>query len=662
MTIVPEAHHDAGVVPADTVVFPGSSDSRFGDDRWEIGELARRAGAAERTVKLTDLPAGWALPVRELLFVMAQPTHEAVTATGLVVGRRTAPQQLPDLSQRLRTLSWWAHDADITSPSRWSRAATGHFLDDMRRGLRRASGKPLSPAGQAQYATALLMLWECRAALSDALTFDPWNGLTPARAVGYKLPTENLTSPLPWSAWSATVAACWFVVNELSADIIAASRKSRGPAPRTSVTKDDAVEAFREYLAGGGAVPVHTGYGRRRMPRGTLNAVLAARALGVSSSALNPSTRGFNAELHRRVLATIEDPSRRWYGGLYCPSGPHADPAWEWGHGEIEHLESILRGASYLLLAALTAMRDAELQALERGCRTTDELGVPGLRSIQRKGVAGPGRPRVWYAPKPVLRVVEVLEELSPHERLFARSPRGGPYSPHRDIARFVAWVNSEPCDRVGRGPALPIERIDSPVPLSQQTMRRSFAVYAARYPGAELGLGIQLGHAALRMTAGYYLDSQEQASRLFDDDRRALANELVRDIVDDTVVAGGDASDRIREEHATVVSSPTRAKRLIARLAENYHLGSLNDCHYEPERAACGSDGPHLAERLCSSTACDNAVVTDRHAPAWASHLERIDRHLAEDRLHPVLEDRLRNDRSQVVALLRRHRHHPES
>ena len=78
------------------------------------------------------------------------------------------------------------------------------------------------------------------------------------------------------------------------------------------------------------------------------------------------------------------------------------------------------------------------------------------------------------------------------------------------------------------------------PANVNQVTLRRSFSVYAAQYPGAELGLGIQLGHAALRATTGYATDSQQHVARLLNWDRQVIAREQVTAIVLDAAPAAG--------------------------------------------------------------------------------------------------------------------------
>jgi len=79
-----------------------------------------------------------------------------------------------------------------------------------------------------------------------------------------------------------------------------------------------------------------------------------------------------------------------------------------------------LRAAAYVFIAAISGMRDSEIQELQRGCLTVGYAG-PVLRS--RKWKHSDGRPATWAVIDPVARAIEVLERLSRHEtHLFAPS------------------------------------------------------------------------------------------------------------------------------------------------------------------------------------------------------------------------------------------------
>ena len=145
------------------------------------------------------------------------------------------------------------------------------------------------------------------------------------------------------------------------------------------------------------------------------------------------------------------DPDRSEYGGICTPAVtvPAADGTgrpWvgEIGFGETDYLVSVLRAAAYLLLAALTGMRDSELQSITKDAPIISD-GLPAIRGTQTKGSKGwAGTERLWWAPKPVFRVLEVLTALSPHPDLvFGRSSQKfSVYDPNGDRSpRRSRWA-----------------------------------------------------------------------------------------------------------------------------------------------------------------------------------------------------------------------------
>lgn len=635
---------------SDEPIFPGTTTPRFGDPHWDLSAHLP-VNVSERYIDLSTFPVGWELTAREVGMILLQPDHPSVVSAG-VVRRGTAKAQgvLATLT-RLRVFCRWAEANDVPTPDCLEPSHLLRFLFDMDAGSHRSGGTPLSGGTQLNQFKSLVHLYKFREALTDGgIHFDPLLGRTAEEVVGVKKNSENLTAPLPFETWSRAIRNAWFVVDVLGPDIAEADRIRRSLLRRARGPAAAARRAVEEFLSSGGKVPLHTGYGRNPSPRGTLNRALLGRMCGISSACLNPSNKAYDATLEAWIESLATDPGRSVLGGLYIPKAEfdaterHHTWGAEIGLGEAEHLPSVLRGASYLLLAGLTAMRDSELQELASTAIERVD-GLLALRSTQHKGEAGEmGESRLWYAPDPVIRVVEVLSLLTPiPSMIFARSEGCGAYHPARDIDRFVEFVNAREDSRVGRGNPLPLDPIDrSSGALNQLTMRRSFAVFAARYPQAEIGLGIQLGHAALRMTSGYFLDSQQRVARLFDDDRRRAAGDLARSLIVGEEPVCGEGSTDIKRLQAMVVEDPVRAKRLVDSLADRYHLGAMNDCHYRSELAKCGEGGPHLSEKRCATSSCHNAVITERHRPAWVGQLNDIDDELDREHLHPVFRELL--------------------
>jgi hypothetical protein len=365
------------------------------------------------------------------------------------------------------------------------------------------------------------------------------------------------------------------------------------------------------------------------------------------------------------VIETMMETGRYALGGILTPSATVLQPdgtrtTWvsEMGLGETEYLQSVLRAACYTILASLTGMRDGELQALTRKSSTVRD-GLPALDSREFKGYRSPeGFERSWWAPAAVMRSVDVLKRLSIHPvHLFARDElNAGDYEASRDIPRLISFVNDDPSSRPGRGSGLGLDPIvlDQDAAVNATTLRRSLSVYCSTKPEAEMGLGIQLGHAAIRTTTGYMVDGQEQAVRLMDETRLGIVREQAAALLHGVAPVAGFPARDILTFRAQIVEDPHRAKRLIDQLGSRLHLGVTNDCMYNPVTAACGTGGPKLGDHLCAGPDCTNALVTEVHRKMLEASVERIDGYLEGDHAHPDLVKQMRRDRANLCSLLR--------
>lgn len=651
------------------LVYPHLPDGpRFADQVWNIAALVSRASQAERELNFADIPEAWVLPTREVLMVMAQPDHPHVVSVGVVRKADAAPlTSFVDAFQRLRVIAGWAARHDLDDLTRWTQRDADRLLDDLRTGGHRDDGEPLAPSTVCGYVTIVKWLRTFGPALTNrGLSFQPWGARSAATVAGSARSVENKTPPLRWDTWAPAVAASWVFVDRFSADILngvssaaALPTQARGPSGR------NALRVIRSWVANGGKIPLHTGVGRDSGQRGTPNRALLCRQLAINPNTFRPSHGQYCTEAIDLIMDLAQDPTRSHFGGLSTPTVTVSlddGRQWPWidelGLGELELLVSVLRVSAYVLLASLTGMRDSELQELTRDASTTSD-GLPALASVQYKGERTPnGRPRTWFGPPPVFRTLHVLAALSPHPtHLFARSETNtGNYDPQRDIPRLLSFVNGDPTIRPGRGHGLGLKPI-RPTPatsLNQTSLRRSFCVYAARYPGAELGLGIQLGHAALRTTTGYMTDSQQHVAQLFGKDRQDVAREQVAALILDAPAVTGSPKAELATMRAQVIADPTRVDRVIDSAGERYHLGFFNDCLWNKARSGCGPDGPKLAHGVCKGATCGNALFRPEHLPPVAAHVERIDAFLDSGRGHPALLEDLRSQRalySRVIA-----------
>ncbi|WP_231863760.1 hypothetical protein [Mycobacteroides abscessus] len=640
---------------------------QYGDDPWDLALVANRVNMGERYIHFASAPDVHRMTVKNILMTVAAPDREVVVEAGVIRrGDGTPPAGLYDCFRKLVVIAKWSEDNGTARFADWTQADADRFLDDLRTGQHRAGGVGLTATSIRGYVTTLRLLRECQAILPDALSFFPWAGRSASSVSGEVTHTENTTPPLPWETWAPLITASWVIVDRFSDDIIAAAdtraalpKEPRGPAGA------NAYNALLDWTEQRGLLPLHTGFGRTKHQRGEPNTTLLEKLLGINANVLNRSSHQYMPDAAALIATAAADPQRATFGGLHVPTAVVSHPdgtssTWveELGLGETEYLESVLRAACYVLIASLTGMRDSEIQELTRDSHTTED-GLAALKSIQHKGSNNPdAERRTWWAPRPVIRTIEVLGNLARHDTyLFARSSRNaGSYIPSRDIARLIAFVNDDPAQRPGRGRGLGLEHIAIPKgqAINATSLRRAFSVFATTRPGAELGLGIQLGHSAWRMTTGYMSDGQQRAVRLMDDERKRVLHRDAAALLQDDRPVAGPAAHHVTGFRAQIVASPDRADRLTATLAERLHLGLTNDCMWNPATSSCGGDRPKLGDHVCVGVDCTNALLRPAHIGVIASAIDRIDTYLDEQRGHPALIEQMRRDRANLARIRR--------
>ena len=635
--------------------FPGES-SRYGDDRWNIEPLRRTNTQATGAIVFSKVPEASRRTVREIMMAVINPAHPALE------GLRWKPPARVVLSIYgtyliLRDIALWA-DARNTSINELAEQDVVRLLADWQR-----AGSSSSTIRHRVVTLRFIRL--LASVLTDGgLKFEPWAGLTAAQVAGHVKSITNKTPAIPWDDWAGVVAGSWLIVDRYSFDILDTNvalitLRSR---PDGGVVRD-AEEVLATWLASGGRIPLHTGFEHRGRPatRGEANIRLLSRLTGIHPNCFRPTHRIHRPALIAQLTDVAKDGQKLAFGGLHAASATNPEGTiWieEIGLGEAEFLVSVLRGACYVLIAALTGMRDSEIQSLQKDCLGQAD-GVTSLRAIQFKGIDDPdGLQRTWWAPQPVIRVVEVLKDLSPHPTyLFGRSDKEfSTYDSHRDVKRLAWFLSVEPCARPGGGSELGHERRllaikgdakSEPalqLPINQRSLRQSFAIWSARHPEAELGLGIQLGHASLRQTFGYATDRNESAVRMIDDKRGEALQRRSRDLLSGTIT--GPAGEQL--ESVIPVLDAEEFESLVTSVAERLHVGLTNDCVYDPARAKCGPDGPKLHTHNCAGDRCQNCLIGPVHDPLLRGHLKRLDR-IVETTTNPALRDQLILERQRT-------------
>ncbi|MCX4807036.1 hypothetical protein OG594_36375 [Streptomyces sp. NBC_01214] len=347
--------------------------------------------------------------------------------------------------------------------------------------------------------------------------------------------------------------------------------------------------------------------------------------------------------------------------------------------GELDDELRMLRAACYIFIAALSMMRDSEVQEIERNPLVT-YFGSPAITS--RKTKLDPARPELfWWISEPVAEAVAVAEALSWHPtHLFAtlepprqstrpRRSDGRPrkvgrngITPGDEIDFFIERINTTH----GR---LGVEEIPA-AHVRPHMFRKTMSAIAAREPDSEIAVGLQLKHAARRAmanrTSQAYGKMDPEWAKEFDQElEQVAALKLVGFLSarrDGEAVAVGPGAARLHAGLDKVIETMNSDPQLRAQIADErveaallasefpeLHLGTVNHCMFDAPQAECQDQLPEdqrgQAPLLgaCEPSRCRNSVVTRSHAPIWISEEDDLmvmakDRRMAPPRRESVL------------------------
>ncbi|WP_157846935.1 hypothetical protein [Streptomyces achromogenes] len=322
----------------------------------------------------------------------------------------------------------------------------------------------------------------------------------------------------------------------------------------------------------------------------------------------------------------------------------------------------MLRAAIYVFVAALTLMRDSEVQEIQRDAVRT-HFGSPAVRS--RKTKLDPTRPELyWWIIEPVGEALAVLEQLSWHPtHLFAtlRPPTGKQthtepgISSDAEIDFFINGVNTI-AHRHGLAKIPPSH-------VRSHMFRKTMSQLAGREPDSEIALGLQLKHAARRALANRttqaYAQMDASWAKEFDTElQQAAARKLVdllRGRRQGERVAVGPGAARLHAGLDKVIDTINNNPQLRAQIADarveealladefpNLHLGTINHCMFDAPQAECQDELPEdqrgLAPLLgaCQPARCRNSTITRAHAPYWVAEEDDLTERSKDPRLSP--------------------------
>ncbi|MGW3240343.1 hypothetical protein [Streptomyces olivaceus] len=347
-----------------------------------------------------------------------------------------------------------------------------------------------------------------------------------------------------------------------------------------------------------------------------------------------------------------------------------------------------LQGAVYCFVAALSMMRDSEIQEIRRGA-LTHHYGTPALRAYKLKHEPGPVEEK-WWIIQPVATALTVLERLSQHRtHLFTTlatpgtSGRGRGTGRRGISARYVidTFIDHVNAHRHTTGlDAIPNARV------RPHQFRKTMSVICAQEPDGEIALGIQLKHAARRILANptthSYAAPDGAWMREFDDRLATAAaaklNGLLTTRTTGAPIAVGPAAARLHAgldraaaqfpapadpqetppELQALAADPRAAADLIRAELPELHFGTLNHCLWQPEWAECTkhlpqNEGSAPLIGACQPARCRNSAVTADHAPIWLAEQDDLTEQLRDRRLPPARRAALqgRLDDVEIIA-----------
>ena len=645
----------------------GALSPTVGDDTvvlWDVNVLGRpaNANASWGRIRFRSLTGPWLATAKMLVVLSLSPSHPLFVDSGTRTRHRP---QSPDTARRyiqgLLTLRQCAKDlrlpADLT---KWTRS---HFDRAYRHVASTASDN------EHDHLIATISRIHQYRHLFEALSYT--GTPTAALARPRRAPKSGglSTQPVEPVTWRATPHAAIMYVTRFSHDILAARQEQQR---LTNFTRrvSPAPEIVDRYLTRAGTlIPV------KRPPTDadeSLTAVVNWRMLSlrISDGTSDQVFTGSKPLMRLRrshVLAKVR--LGEWtVASLHQPvrSVPGQDQPWTdtLDGARLGREEAMLRAACYIVIAALTMMRDSEVQELRRGRLTTDH-GIPAIRSVKVKGEQH--RPeRTWWINETVADAIAVLERLNPdgdylfasiraRDRKDSRPGDGtdggetdedaamGGFQAGTAITAFIRHVNQN-SPRTGL-PPIPSEHV------SPHMLRRTMAMLAAQEPHGEIAAGIQLGHTFRRamagaLTGGYTAEHKRWESEFLTKQAERAAQELAADITaEGTQQLRGPGARRIADAIDPVVADQGVTRRLLTQFPD-LRVGKFNLCLGDRSVARCIDSATEAPQQLlleqCQPDKCTNSVLLLKQQAGWRQELQDINRYLRQRRLAPQLREQL--------------------
>ena len=319
----------------------------------------------------------------------------------------------------------------------------------------------------------------------------------------------------------------------------------------------------------------------------------------------------------------------------------------------IEQATVVLVQACFVLIAALSARRAAEIETLQEDCIT----GGDGSRFVYSAILKTERENQHTPVPDVVARLVDWMHEIGTPARLASGSQRLFIWSDARSLAtRSRARTNvPKDFDRLAQLCDVPPHE-GMAWRFSARQFRRFFAiVYMWRYENPDLGaLRLHLRHWDFRQTRGYCTDGT--LGRIFTEEQRGFTRTVVGEALAGVRQVGGAAGGRLVAMAArlkprfsgVVAMEPERladwSKRIADRMVVRCNPWSYctcpdtrrgakdANCRPNPGLAAVGPDLSHATLETCIG--CRHRMTDPVFAPFMRTEVELGTRMLASPRV----------------------------
>lgn len=667
------------VVQSQAIVNDNARIPVFGEiDTWDLRAIGYppNLSPGSARVSFTRFDGSWNLLARELSMILLNPHHPVLVARGLSGGRNPARASTlqKNIENHLHKIQTWALSTGRSEEtSSWTPRDADEFLAFIQ--------KSYAPSSVRGYLVTYRLLYQFRSILSSGgITQEPWPAQITSASLARSRPSKELiTMPIPPSQWYSVVSAAWLYVGQFSKDIEASRRILSAPLRPSSVSPATAREQIRRWLKDpSNLIPVHVHVeGRSRLEEVNFQRLLieitgyrwnntGSIRQGVAQAVKQKVLRGETSlgqemKVHVRGADSV---SRAWR--------PPIETA-----RELATEETYLRTASYLIISALTMMRDSEVQGIRKDS-IVSHFGSPAIKSVKVK--KDPSfRERFWWASEPVCEALRVLALQNPNsdfafgvfrQKNAQRNEMPPALIISGAIKQFIEHVNSH---------AAQWSLTRTTTRINGRRLRRTMAIIAGSAQDGPVAVAMQLKHAttfavANQLSSAYSAPDVNWANELRNARRTASEIHLMEQWAESDAAgkprAQGpgrarategfalDASADEKEQFGPTVGNSDLGERLALGKFPNVSLGTINHCLGDVEVAACLSRvekdrGERPRPTMCRPDTCKNSFTTIEHVPILQSERRMLENYRITAHRIPAMKKVLDYRIAQIDMLL---------